>query len=92
MTGMNQRSDRHANGEVLKVMMRPMPKVAAEIASGRENSARGADVVATNKARGTQMQAAMMANTSEVMITNCGETDRAGNEPENIVRHALNEN
>jgi hypothetical protein len=38
------------------------------------------------------MQAAMMANTSEVMITNCGETDRAGNEPENIVRHALNEN
>ena len=92
MTGMNQRSDRHANGEVLKVMMRPMPSVAAEIASGRENSARGAALLATNKARGTQMQAVAKANTSEVMINNCGETDRAGNEPENIVRHALNEN
>ena len=92
MTGMNQRSDRHANGEVLKVMIRPMPKVAAETASGIENTDRGAALLATNKARGTQMQAAMMANTSEVMITNCGETDRAGNEPENIVRHALNEN
>lgn len=74
------------------MMMRPMPRVAAEIASGRENNARGADVVTTNRASGTQMQAAMMANTSEVVITNCGETDRAGNEPENIVRHALNEN
>jgi len=92
MTGMNQRSDRHANGEVLKVMMRPMPKVAAEIASGIENTDRGADVVATIRASGTQIQAAKTANTSEVMITNCGETDRAGNEPENIVRHALNEN
>ena len=89
---MNQRSDRHACGEVLKVMMRPMPRVAAETTSGREKSARGADVVATNRASGTQMQAAAMANTSEVMITDCGETDRAGNEPENIVRHALNEN
>ena len=69
ITGMNQRSDRHANGEVLKVMMRPMPKVAAETASGIENTDRGADVVATNKARGTQIQAAAMANTSEAMIT-----------------------
>ena len=91
MTGMNHRSDRHVNGEVLKVMMRPMPSVAAETMSGRENSARGADVVATNKASGTQIQAAVMANTSEVMITDCGETDRAGNEPENIVRHADSE-
>jgi hypothetical protein len=33
-----------------------------------------------------------MANISELEITDCGETDRAGNEPENIVRHALNEN
>ena len=74
------------------MMMRPMPKVAAETASGIENTERGADVVATIRASGTQIQAAKTANTSEVMITNCGETDRAGNEPENIVRHALNEN
>lgn len=92
MTGMNHRSERHANGEVLKVMIRPIPSVAAETASGIENTARGADVVATIRASGTQIQAAKTANTSEVMITNCGETDRAGNEPENIVRHALNEN
>ena len=69
MTGMNQRSDRQAYGTVLKVMMRPMPRVAAETASGIENSARGADAVATNKARGTQMHAAAMATTSEVAIT-----------------------
>ena len=69
ITGMNQRSDRHANGEVLKVMMRPMPSVAAETASGRENNARGAALLATNKARGTQMLAAAMANTSEVAMT-----------------------
>ena len=69
-----------------------MPRVAAETTSGREKSARGADVVATNRASGTQMQAAAMANTNEVMITDCGETDRAGNEPEKIVRHAPNEN
>ena len=92
MTGMNQRSDRQEIGDLLKVMMRPMPSVAAEIASGNENSARGADVVATNKASGTQIQAVVMANTSEVMITDCGETDRAGNEPEKIVRHADSEN
>ena len=92
MTGMNQRSDRQENGDLLKVMMRPMPSVAAETMSGRENSARGAELVATNKARGTQIQAAAMANTSEVMITDWGETDSAGKEPENIVRHALNEN
>lgn len=92
MTGMNHRSERHANGEILKVMISPMPRVAAETASGRENSARGADVVATNKARGTQMQAAAMANTSEVMITDCGETDSDGRVPEKIVRHALTEN
>ena len=69
MTGINQRSDLHAYGEVLKVMMRPMPRVAAEIASGRENNARGADVVTTNRASGTQMQAAVIANMSEVKIT-----------------------
>ena len=69
ITGMNQRSDRHAYGEVLKVMIRPMPKVAAETASGIENTDRGADVVASNKARGTQIQAAALANTSEVVIT-----------------------
>ena len=69
ITGMNQRSDRHANGEVLKVMMRPMPKVAAETASGIENTARGTDVVATIKASGTQIQAVTMANTNEVAIT-----------------------
>jgi hypothetical protein len=92
MTGISHRSDRHAKGEELNVMIRPIPRVAAETTSGRENSARGADVVATNKARGTLMQAAAMANTSEVVITDCGETDKAGNEPENIVRHALNEN
>lgn len=69
MTGINQRSDLHAYGEVLKVMMRPMPRVAAEIASGRENNARGADVVTTNRASGTQMQAAVIANMSEVLIT-----------------------
>ena len=69
MTGINQRSDLHAYGEVLKVMMRPMPRVAAEIASGRENNARGADVVTTNRASGTQMQAAVIANMSEVVIT-----------------------
>ena len=73
-------------------MIRPMPRVAAETASGIENSARGADAVATNRASGTQMQAVAKANTSEVMITDCGETDRAGKEPEKIVRHALNEN
>jgi hypothetical protein len=55
--------------KVLKVMMRPMPSVAAETASGIENTARGADVVATNKERGTQIQAATMANTSEIAIT-----------------------
>ena len=92
MTVMNHRSDRHAYGAVLNVMMRPMPRVAAETMRGSENSARGPDAVATNKARGTQIQAAAMANTSEVMITDCGETDRAGNEPKNIARHALNEN
>ena len=92
MTGMNQRSDRQEIGDLLKVMIRPMPSVAAEIASGNENSARGADVVATNKASGTHIQAAVMANTSEVMITDCGETDRAGNEPEKIDRHADSEN
>ena len=92
MTGMNQRSDRQENGDLLKEMMRPMPRVAAETMSGRENSARGAELVATSNASGMQMQAAVMANTSEVVITDWGETDSAGNEPENIVRHALNEN
>lgn len=92
MTGMNQRSDRQENADLLKVMMRPMPSVAAETMSGRENSARGAELVATSNASGMQMQAAVMANTSEVVITDWGETDSAGNEPENIVRHALNEN
>jgi len=92
MTGMNHRSDRQEIGDLLKVMMRPMPSVAAEIASGNENSARGAELLATNKASGTQIQAAVMANTSEVMITDCGETDRAGNEPEKIIRHADSEN
>ena len=92
MTGMNHRSDLHAYGEVLKVMMRPIPRVAAETASGREKSARGADAVATNTARGTQMQAAKTANTSDVAITDWGETDSDGNEPENIVCHALTEN
>lgn len=92
MTGMNHRSERHAYGDVLKVMISPIPRVAAETASGMENSARGADAVATNKARGTQMHAVAMANTSEVMITDWGETGRAGNEPEKSKRHALNEN
>lgn len=82
MTGMNQRSDRHAYGEVLKVMIRPMPKVAAEIASGNENSARGADVVVTKRASGTQIQAAVIANTSEVVTTDWGETESAGKVPE----------
>ena len=92
MTGMNQRSDRQENGDLLKEMMRPMPRVAAETMSGRENSARGAELIATSNASGTQIKAAAMANTSEVVITDWGETDSAGNEPENIVRHALNEN
>ena len=92
MAGMNQRSDRHANGEVLNVMMRPMPRVAAETMRGSENSARGADAVAASRESGTQMQAATMAKASDVVITDCGETERAGNEPENIVHHALNEN
>lgn len=92
MTGMNQRSDRHAYGEVLKVMMRPIPRVAAEIASGNENSTRGADVVEANRASGTQMQAAVIANTSEVVITDWGETESAGKVPEKIVRHADSEN
>ena len=91
MTGISHRSDRHAYGEVLKVMMRPMPSVAAETTSGRENSARGALLVTTSNASGTQRQAAVMANTSEVVITDCGETDRAGSEPEKIVRHADSE-
>lgn len=91
MTGMNQRSERHANGDVLNVMMRPMPRVAAETMRGSENSARGADVVATERASGTQMQAAAMANMSEVVITDCGETERAGKVPERIVRHADSE-
>ena len=92
MTGINQRSDRHAKGEVLNVMMRPIPRVAAETTSGRENSARGAEVLATNKERGTQMHAAATANTREVVMTDCGETDSAGSDPEKIVRHALTEN
>ena len=69
MTGISHRSDRHAYGEVLNVMIRPMPSVAAETTSGRENSARGVELLATNKARGTQMLAAAMANTSEVAMT-----------------------
>ena len=92
MTGMSQRSDLHAKGAVLNVMMRPIPSVAAEIKRGRENSARGADTVAASRASGTQMQAATMAKASDVVMTDCGETERAGNEPENIVRHAVNEN
>ena len=75
----------------MNVMIRPMPRVAAETIRGSENSARGADVVATKRARGTQMQAAAMANVSEVVITDCGETERAGNVPERIVRHADSE-
>ena len=69
MTGMNQRSDLHTNGEELKVMMRPMPSVAAEKMSGRENSERGAELVAANKASGTQQHAAAMANASDVPTT-----------------------
>ena len=92
MTGMNQRSDLQEIGDLLKVMMRPIPRVAAEIASGNENSARGADVVATNKASGTQIQAAVIANTSEVVTTDWGETESAGKVPEKIVRHADSEN
>ena len=91
MTGMNQRSDRQVNGDVLNVMMSPMPRVAAETMRGNENSARGADVVATERVSGTQMHAATMANMSEVVITDCGETERAGNVPERIVRHADSE-
>jgi hypothetical protein len=48
-------------------------------------------VVATNKERGTQIQAATMANTSEIAITDWGETDNDGNVPEKTVRHAENE-
>ena len=70
MTGINQRSDLHAYGDVLKVMMMPIPSVAADTASGSENSARGVGELATNRASGTQIQAAAMANTSEVAITN----------------------
>jgi len=69
MTGINQRSDRQANGAVLNVMIRPIPRVAAEMTSGIENSARGAEVLATNKERGTQMHAAVVANNSEVVTT-----------------------
>ena len=69
MTGMNQRSDLHTNGEELKVMMRPMPSVAAEKMSGRENSERGAELVAANKASGTQQHTAAMANASDVPTT-----------------------
>ena len=91
MTGMNHRSDLQPNGDLLKVMMRPMPSVAAETMSGRENSERGAELIVANKARGTQMQAAAKANISEVKITDCGETDRAGNAPEKMERHAESE-
>lgn len=91
MTGINQRSDRHSYGDVLKVMIRPIPRVAAEMTSGRENSARGAEQFVTNKARGTQMQAAAVANISEVKITDCVETDSAGNAPEKMERHAESE-
>jgi hypothetical protein len=91
MTGISHRSDRHAKGEVLNVMMRPMPSVAAEIKSGSENSARCAELLATNKPRGTQMQAAAVAHISEVKITDCVETDSAGNAPEKMERHAESE-
>ena len=53
----------------MNVMIRPIPRVAAEMTSGRENSARGAEVLATNKERGTQMHAAVTANNSEVVTT-----------------------
>ena len=72
-------------------MMRPMPSVAAETASGRENSERGAELVATSRASGTQQHAAAMANISEVEITDCVETDSDGNEPEKMERHAESE-
>lgn len=91
MTGINQRSDLHAYGDVLKVMMMPIPRVAADTASGSENSARGVGELATNRASGTQIQAAAMANTSEVAITDRGETDNDGNVPEKTVRHAESE-
>ena len=91
MTGMNHRSDRHSYGDVVKVMIRPIPRVAAEMTSGRENSARGAELLVTNKARGTQMHAAAVANISEVKITDCVETDSAGNAPEKKERHAESE-
>lgn len=91
MTGMNHRSERHAYGDALNVMSKPMPRVAADTASGSENSARGADAVAANRASGTQMKAAVKANTSEVVITDCGETERDGKVPMKIVRHADSE-
>jgi hypothetical protein len=47
--------------------------------------------LATNRASGTQIQAAAMANTSEVAITDRGETDNDGNVPEKTVRHAESE-
>ena len=68
-TGISQRSDLHAYGEVLKVMMRPIPRVAADTTRGSENSARGTGVVATSRASGTQIHAAAIANTSEVVTT-----------------------
>jgi hypothetical protein len=59
--------------------------------SGRENSERGAELIAANKASGTQQHAVAMANISEVEITDCVETDSDGNEPEKMERHAENE-
>ncbi len=91
MTGISHRSERHAYGDVLNVMSKPMPRVAADTASGSENSARGADAVAANRASGTQMQAAVMANTSEAVITDCGEMESDGKVPVKIVRHADSE-
>ena len=91
MTGISHRSDRHAKGEVLNVMMRPMPSVAAEITSGRENSARCAELLATNKPRGTQIHAAAIANTREVVMTDKEDTDSAGNDPEKMERQAESE-
>ena len=72
-------------------MMRPMPSVAAEITSGRENSARCAELRATNKPRGTQIHAAAIANTREVVMTEREDTDSAGNDPEKMERHAESE-
>ena len=81
-------------GSESKVMMRPIPTVAAEMARGSDVTMPRSDcfvdsAVAASNASGTHTIAAINAKASDVPMTRWVEIARDGRLPEKILRHAV---